>query len=318
MNEIYKLFVNTIYGALSSRFFSIGNVVLANNITARGRVGVWMLSKALRLRQSITDGGIYEPWRVACWKGPRPGLATLADMYEWAEKGRRGYTSLAGKGWKELIAHQAVPADVDALALAHVREFWRPYGLPFPFAKVTHKLENTFSRAAYMMKADYAMDRMGYHDPKYPARNFVLRGKDRDNRPKDARQHPSFARLGNLLDGSDVFPADMTYTKGGLLSIPQWLHNQRLDVGPVLKALLPGDQLPERVWTQRYNNVHMRLDTLADWKRRVGRRKVSHGQPVPLFERYGPGGTAKVHNAMLNDRLGRDVQTKRRQPASVQ
>ena len=78
---------------------------------------------------------------MACWKGPRPGLATLADMYEWAEKGRRGYTSLAGKGWKELIANQAVPADVDALALAHVREFWRPYGLPFPFAKVAHKLE---------------------------------------------------------------------------------------------------------------------------------------------------------------------------------
>ena len=158
---------------------------------------------------------------------------------------------------------------------------------------------------------------MGYHDPKYPARNFVLRGKDRDNRPKDARQHPSFAWLGNLLDGSDVFPADMTYTKGGLLSIPQWLHNQRLDVGPVLKALLPGDPIPERVWTQRYNNVHMRLDTLADWKRRVGRRKVSHGQPVPLFERYGPGGTARVHNAMLNDRLGRDVQTKKRQSAGV-
>jgi hypothetical protein len=64
---IYKLFVNTIYGALSSRFFSIGNVVLANNITARGRVGVWMLSKALRLRQSITDGGIYEPWTRQTW-----------------------------------------------------------------------------------------------------------------------------------------------------------------------------------------------------------------------------------------------------------
>src|SRR5262249_19971360 len=70
-STVIKLMINGLYGDFASRFFEIGNAVLANCITARGRVGVWMLAKALRLRQSITDGGIYDPLAVPHWWGKR-------------------------------------------------------------------------------------------------------------------------------------------------------------------------------------------------------------------------------------------------------
>lgn len=55
-----KLNVNTTYGVLASRFFSIGNVIAANNITARARVLVWMMEKSFNSFHSITDGGVFD------------------------------------------------------------------------------------------------------------------------------------------------------------------------------------------------------------------------------------------------------------------
>jgi hypothetical protein len=60
-----------------------------------------------------------------------------------------------------------------------------------------HKKQDTFLRGAYLFKADYGLDRVGYHDPKYPVRHFCLRGKDRDARAKGKNQHPSFTWLAN-------------------------------------------------------------------------------------------------------------------------
>jgi hypothetical protein len=154
-----------------------------------------------------------------------------------------------------------------------------------------------------MFKADYGLDRAGFQAPEDKARHFVLRGKDRDARRKDRKQHPTFTWLGNLLDGSDAFPEDMTWTKGGILTIRQWLHFQGLDVGDDIKALRPGDNLPEQEYRQRYNNVHMRIRNLDEWKTRITRKKVRGGKHVQWFEKFGPGGTAEVHMAMFRDRL---------------
>ena len=51
-----KLSINTLYGCLSSRFFRIGNSVLADNITAKPRAAIWLAVKALGGAQVITDG----------------------------------------------------------------------------------------------------------------------------------------------------------------------------------------------------------------------------------------------------------------------
>ena len=84
--RVLKLMVNTLYGSLVCRHFAIGNTVVANNITARARLGVWMLAKALGLRQTITDGGIYQPAAVPHLKPDAkcPGLDTLSRPEAWA------------------------------------------------------------------------------------------------------------------------------------------------------------------------------------------------------------------------------------------
>jgi hypothetical protein len=59
-NELYKLCINTIYGDMVSPFFTIGNVVVGNNITARARTLAWYMEKGLHGWQSITDGCAFD------------------------------------------------------------------------------------------------------------------------------------------------------------------------------------------------------------------------------------------------------------------
>jgi hypothetical protein len=56
---LYKLIGNTIYGVNVSPHFSNSNIVLAANITAMCRCGMWYTEKALNISQTITDGGIF-------------------------------------------------------------------------------------------------------------------------------------------------------------------------------------------------------------------------------------------------------------------
>lgn len=60
LSYLYKLIGNTIYGINVSRHFDNSNIILAANITAMGRCGMWLTEKALNIFQTITDGGIFE------------------------------------------------------------------------------------------------------------------------------------------------------------------------------------------------------------------------------------------------------------------
>ena len=79
-----KTITNTVYGVTASQYFNISNLCFANNVTGRARNGVWILSKAFNLKQTITDGGIYEvnkvltPW--ICNK--KPSLHTLYKIHD--------------------------------------------------------------------------------------------------------------------------------------------------------------------------------------------------------------------------------------------
>lgn len=81
-NKGYKLICNSTYGVLASIYFDVGNVVVANNITARARALAWMMAKALGSYQSITDGGVFNLNTVNSWKDTKPGLNTLANINE--------------------------------------------------------------------------------------------------------------------------------------------------------------------------------------------------------------------------------------------
>jgi hypothetical protein len=290
LDVVLKLMINTLYGDLASRHFAVGNTILANNVTARGRLGVWMLAKALGLRQSITDGGMYTPDAVPHYHGRRPGLDTLSRPWSWrhARHGRT-FAPLQGLSWEP---GTPLPDDADA-ALAHVQAFWTPYNLPFPFA-LAHK--TTFLRAAYWSKADYALQ-----TPDGPVHK--LRGKSR-SKLTDSKPDPTFELLNRILAGADDFPEDMTYRRGGILKVAKYRLAQASQTGYAkLKDLRPGDNLPEEEYVQRYNNVHFPLPDEATYRRRRDRKKEHRGQPVVWFERYGPRGIARVHKAMADDKL---------------
>ncbi len=78
--EAMKLVCNVCYGVLASPYFKVGNVCLANNITAIARGLVWMSAKALGLYQTITDGGAGDINAVRTWQGNKPSMDTLAKF----------------------------------------------------------------------------------------------------------------------------------------------------------------------------------------------------------------------------------------------
>ena len=75
--EAFKLVGNTLYGVLASPYFDIGNVCIANNITAAARVAVWATATATGAFQSITDGGAFDLNKVRDWV-TKPTMDTLA------------------------------------------------------------------------------------------------------------------------------------------------------------------------------------------------------------------------------------------------
>ena len=81
--NLIKLIINSIYGILGSRFYSVGNVILANVITARARRDIFLISKALNGCQVITDGVTYQPNNVTFLKYDRKlGLKNLSNFVD--------------------------------------------------------------------------------------------------------------------------------------------------------------------------------------------------------------------------------------------
>lgn len=62
IQEIYKLFLNSGYGALSCRHLPVNNLLAANQITASARATSWMMLYALNGLQVITDGATFS-WK---------------------------------------------------------------------------------------------------------------------------------------------------------------------------------------------------------------------------------------------------------------
>jgi hypothetical protein len=200
---------------------------------------------------------------------------------------------MADRDWQPGV----LPADADRVALAQVRSFWKPYGLEFAFT-LAHKAGHTFTKAAYWSKGDYALVTAA-------GTVYKLRGKEpRGCRKDDTKPHPLFDLFDNILAGSDVFPEDLGFTKGGVLKIGRYLQAQNSRDGyALLKGKRPGDNLPEHEYEARFNNTHMPMDDEATFRRR-SRRKIKHrGEDVEWFERYRSGGIKRVHRQMADDDL---------------
>nr|AYO28744.1 hypothetical protein [Neotessella volvocina]AYO28767.1 hypothetical protein [Neotessella volvocina] len=152
MQENYKLIINTLYGVLASPYFEIGNTVLANNITARARVNIWLLSRSLKGIQCITDGFQYCVREVFQWKKPpirKPGLEILSD-YKKMEKNRYFQCISLYPDMKSL------PTNIDEIVSEHVSKFLEPYDLKLAY-QIEHKTEHFSHEMCYLLKAHYIL-----------------------------------------------------------------------------------------------------------------------------------------------------------------
>jgi hypothetical protein len=231
-----KLFVNTTYGCLASPFFPMGNTVLANNITAKARLGVWMISKALNAVQSITDGGLYENDLVFFnHSGRKRSFESLylklrhLEFRRYIEVGRLFDDDIFDKIGDALVSkdtdrQKELAKFLDVTATKHINAFWEPYGLELPFA-IEHKLENTGRSAVYDNSADYMIDTVG------STLVTRCRGVHDDN-------HPKIAGLWNALHPDLLREVEPDYKTRKRFSITEAIGKNKsyLDYG-----MMPGD-----------------------------------------------------------------------------
>jgi hypothetical protein len=162
-----KLFINTLYGCLASPYFPISNAILANNITDKARVGVWLINKSLGTVQSITDGGAYSNDGVrflktdlAKFKKEKPTLNDFSD-YELLNNNKcikvdKLIHNFAGIYQDLKINDKNTQKLLDETALNRINCFWSNYNLELPFG-VEHKYGNTCERLIYGNSSDYLM-----------------------------------------------------------------------------------------------------------------------------------------------------------------
>lgn len=282
LSEALKLIINTTYGDLCSMFFNISNVVLANNITARARVGVWMLAKALGLRQCITDGGHYQVEQIPYFVGFKPSLATFSNMVNWQNNATdrvRGYKKLVDWDTKPVIK------ELDKLALQHVEEFWLPYELKLPYERVEHK-NNYISKAAYFAKGDYCFE--------YEDGTTLLKCR----KTKKDKKHPRKDLLNNMLKGVDDNITELVWQQEEIMTIEFWKQVQLSHGYKKYKKLMPGDNYTKKGLV-KLNNGHIHIDDEDMNNTILNRKTKNHGKDIQWFERC-VSITDMVDNMLLN------------------
>jgi hypothetical protein len=310
--EALKLFNNSGYGVLASPYFNIGNTVVANNITAQVRMGVWQISKALNTSQSITDGGMYEPGSVNRLKSEvasfrKPSLETLSNLQSLQECRNVEVVSLGDIDWKSLIEElfreeltdeekkklqKELAEKIDKIGSQHIEDFWSVYDLEFQFC-VEHKAENFAKRVAFWSKGDYAFD------PAVGERYYKIRGAKK-NKDKDKKNHPKYELFDNILALDNTFPKDLEYIFHCLLKVGKFKVIQDCKKGyQDYKTLQPGDDYDEPR-TAQFNNTHMPVDTIKEYQKRAKRTKK---EDKVLFEKHALKGINFLHAMMVQDNL---------------
>lgn len=317
--EMYKLFVNTLYGDLASVFFSFGNAVLANVITDKARVGAWMMSKALRTRMEITDGGFYSPLAVAFNRGDKkPGLDVLSDWRKWELKRTndglvRELGCLGGmtkEQWeaffrqydfrvREELSTANLDRLTDALAEEHIRNFWLPYELTFEFG-IEHKYEHTSWSAGYLSKSDYCLITVGSVPNVTRKRGARPPKSDVPMSERDESYYqgidPAFELLEALAKGDTSDYKHRSHDISNLVKLGEYqeveilktevLEPKTIAEHKTSETVVPGWELVTAREPRQINNGHIYLETYADYQSIHGRKLYDKGRRVLLFERH--------------------------------
>ena len=196
---LLKLIINTFYGDLASPYFSLGQTVLANNITASVRKASWVMANALGCKFIVTDGGIYTPGKVPCFKDGNKSFVKPSISKLFVKDGRYdvsiNYTDLIPYSLQDILKEPNAQELLDSLALKHIHKFCNIYGLTFHF-KIEHKLSNSGSMAVTNPygKVDYIIYA-------YDGGEII---KVRGVQPKEYNRHPKVEFIRALAEGREV------------------------------------------------------------------------------------------------------------------
>lgn len=225
--NFYKLIINTIYGVTASRFFKISNLCFANNVTGKAKISVWMMSKAFNLKQTITDGGIYEinkvltPWN--CSK-KKPGFDKLTNIHTEKDKNTLKLFQPLGYGnydWN--LYYDKLKKDpnntevqnfislVDNLANEHLKNFYNFFNME-PKYNIEHKPSNIFFRASTIGRAHYYLYTIFEKDI------FKIRGTQEPKKESIASPIYSFLKNKAFADTQKVIEiTELCYSQRNLL-----------------------------------------------------------------------------------------------------
>ena len=308
--DAMKLVCNTLYGVLASPYFSISNVVLANNITAAARTAVWMLSCATGSYQSITDGGAYNLNQVRDWKGDKmPSMNTLS-LWRNPDKIQRKYTSklftkpLAsdtlwaistserGKGYSVVKNEEGALYEAeeeqwgyfDDELLAHLKHFFRgAETLPsiLNIIRFTHK--DIYKSIVLHSQTNYLLRHInGDVKPKVKARGYKVKDKRYNNETQVSNIVDLFARL---AENPNKIPA---YPKQTITQILKCnLANEKLlSKTPNIvqqNALLAGDTIVDESWVRpiSLSMFHWKThEQWLSWNKKAEKLRKKHGYGI--------------------------------------
>lgn len=322
--EMLKLFINTTYGILASVYFGLGNTVLANVITDKARAGAWKMSKSLRTREEITDGGHYCVLAVAFHTGTKkPGLDVFARPEAWVCRNgkavQRVLGPLGGVDWEhefeqlnqihreldsynerkmEAEAKQMTDAvkswhkRLDKIAMEHVENFWKPYGLTLGF-DLAHKEDNTAWEVGYFGKSDYCFRTLAtqYNGTTEVIKKRGAKELSQDKLDDGYLMDPSFDFLRCLAANDLSGYKNLPYHHSHLLRVAEFTEakddpENPEAIGSRIRALVPGWDIVSLREPRQMNNKHLHFRTKEDFERVHKRKGFYRGKRVQWFDRY--------------------------------
>jgi hypothetical protein len=147
MAEALKTIGNTIYGVMCSPYFDVGNVLVANLITSIARAQVYMMAKAFRLVQTITDGGLFSLQKL----NQKPKLFSSSVLINNLQTFALDFSV-------DDMHCTSVTRRLTQALVKHLWEFWSSLkSNKLLFFSIELKLDNTSYAASYSRKADYVL-----------------------------------------------------------------------------------------------------------------------------------------------------------------
>ena len=309
-----KLVCNTLYGVLASPYFDIGNVVVANNITAAARTAVWCLACAAGTYQSITDGGAYNLNQVRDWQDDaKPSMNTLSSWrnpkllnrritsklftkplgsetlwhLEASERGSE-YSIVKNKNGTIFEAKSEVWEYFDKALLNHIRHFFRNADGSegrisiLKIISFTHK--DIYENVVLHSQTNYQFTHAS-GARKTKARGYKLNGKRYDNETNKSN-------ILNLFTDLRHFPNDIpAYPKQTISQILKC--NQANEMLTAKKpnivqerGLLAGDTILKQSWVRpiSLSMFHWQSDEqYQSWYTKAERIKDKYGYGIEQF-----------------------------------